>query len=239
MSVALLLHRADGAPLATPFRQAAIGAADPFGAAREIAWEGAGRMAAGRVALSGAHAVAAFPHIEMISVVAGRLTLTAAGAAPLVLEAGQGVVIGQGTALRIDAGAGATFVFCTATGSTSAVPGLTPLVAEANFKPSTPPPTETLLGETPDCRSDNVFTDASTRYRAGTWDSTPYHRIIRPHRLNELMHLLDGDVRFEAPDGSALTAGAGDVLFVPKGAAIGWESKNRVAKFYVVQEVDE
>jgi uncharacterized cupin superfamily protein len=30
---------------------------------------------------------------------------------------------------------------------------------------------------------------------------------------------------------------AGDALFVPKGAPIGWESSERVAKFYVVQEV--
>lgn len=239
MSVALLLHRADGAPLATAFRQAGLGAADPFASAREIAWAGAGGMTAGRVSLSGERMVAAFPHIEMISLVAGRMTLTTPGAPPVTLAARQGVVIGQGTQLRIEAGAGATFVFCAVAGSTSAVPGLTLLRADADFKPSAPPPAEIVLGAMPECRSDNVFTDVSTRYRAGTWDSTPYRRVIRPHRLNELMHLLDGNGRFEAPDGSALTAGAGDVLFVPKGAAIGWESTNRVAKFYVVQEVDE
>jgi uncharacterized cupin superfamily protein len=34
-----------------------------------------------------------------------------------------------------------------------------------------------------------------------------------------------------------LSAGAGDALFVPKGAPIGWESHERVAKYYVVQDV--
>ncbi|WP_352446717.1 cupin domain-containing protein [Mesorhizobium sp. M0016] len=71
----------------------------------------------------------------------------------------------------------------------------------------------------------------------GHLGSTPYHRINRPHRQNEFMHLLAGSVRFAAPDGSVLPAGTGDALFVPQGASIGWESNDRVAKFFVVQSV--
>lgn len=239
MSRAMLLHRADGAPLQTEFRRAAFGANDPFAAEREIAWSGAGGMSAGRVRLAGDREVDGFPHIEMISVVEGQLTLISPGAETLTLEPRQAVVIGWGTQVLLRAAAGVTFVFCSVPGDASSQPGLTPLKAEADFKPSAPPPAEIVLGPMPDCRSDNVFTDSAARYRAGTWDSTPYRRIIRAHRVNELMHLLDGNGRFEAPDGSALTAGAGDVLFVPKGAEIGWESPNRVAKFYVVQEVGD
>ena len=51
------------------------------------------------------------------------------------------------------------------------------------------------------------------------------------------MHLLAGSVRFASPDGSVLSANAGDALFVPQGAPIGWESRDRVAKFCVVQDV--
>ena len=40
MTVALLLHRADGAPPSTSFRRAAFGRSDPFARSREIAWEG-------------------------------------------------------------------------------------------------------------------------------------------------------------------------------------------------------
>ena len=59
----------------------------------------------------------------------------------------------------------------------------------------------------------------------GTWDSTPYHRVARPHRLNEFMYLLAGGVRFASPDGSVLSTNAGDALFVPQGAQIGGDHR--------------
>ena len=93
-----------------------------------------------------------------------------------------------------------------------------------------------LLGPAPQCRSDNVFKDELSGFQAGTWDSTPYHRIVRAHRQNEFMFLVDGGVRFASPDGSVLSTRAGDAVFVPQGASIGWESSERVAKFFVVQE---
>lgn len=237
MTAALLLHRADGAPASTPFRQAAFGPADPFARDREIAWEGPGAMSAGRVAFAGEIDVAQYPHIEMLVVVDGELSLTVPGTAPLMLGRGEGAVIARGTAVRVQAVARTRFVFCAAAAETSGQPRITRLRADAAFKPSNPPPAEVLLGPVPQCRSDNVFTDTATDFRAGTWDSTPYHRIVRAHRLNEFMFLLDGGVRFASPDGSVLSTVAGDAVFVPQGAPIGWESSERVAKFYVVQEV--
>lgn len=236
MTNVLMLHRTDGAPLSTNFRKAAFGKGDPFGSCREIAWEGPGAMGAGRVNFIGETEVSDYPHIETLVVVEGELSLAVPGATPLMLGRGQGAVIGRGTALRIQAVARTRLVFCAAAAN-SGEPGITSLRADANFKPSNPPPAEVLLGASPQCRSDNVFTDEATDFRAGTWDSTPYHRIVRPHRLNEFMHLLAGGVRFASPDGSVLSANAGDALFVPQGAPIGWESSERVAKFYVVQEV--
>ena len=176
----------------------------------------------------------AFPTSKPLSWWKGELTLTAAGAAPLVLGPQAGAVIGCGTALRIQAASRTRFVFCAAACEKPTKRGVTALRAEADFKPSNPPPAETLHGPTPQCRSDNVFTDDGAQYLAGTWDSTPYHRIVRAHRLNEFMVLLAGSVRFAAPDGSVLSAGTGDALFVPQGAPIGWESSDRVAKFFVV-----
>jgi len=198
MTVAMLLHRADGAPLLTSFRKGSLGTADPFARCREIAWEGPDSLSAG---------------------------------------SGEGAVIARGTAVRILAGSRTVFVSCTASAEGATQTGITALRADAAFKPSTPPPAETLLGPTPQCRSDNVFTDEPADYRAGTWDSTPYHRIVRPHRLNEFMYLLAGGVRFAGPDGGVLSANAGDAIFVAKAAPIGWESSERVAKFYVVQDV--
>lgn len=237
MTVAVLLHRADGAPLSTSFRRAAFGTDDPFARNREIAWEGPNAMIAARVSFIGEVNVASFPHTETIVVMAGELSLTAPGATSLVLGRGEGAVIARGTAVRILAGSRTLFVSCAAAAEGPSNSGITPLSADAAFKASTPPPAEALLGPTPQCRSDNVFTDEQAEYRAGTWDSTPYHRVIRPHRVNEFMYLLAGGVRFAGPDGSVLTTNAGDAIFVAQGAPIGWESSERVAKFYVVQNV--
>ena len=194
-------------------------------------------MIVGRTSFKGALDVASFPHIETIVVAEGELTLTEAGAAPLVLGPQGGAVIGCGTALRIQAASGTRFSFCAAACDKPTKRGVVPLRVDANFKPSNSLPAEVLLGPAPECRSDNVFIDDGAAYKAGTWDSTPYHRIVRPHRQNEFMHLLAGSVRFAAPDGSVLSARTGDTLFVPQGTSVGWESSDRVAKFFVVQSV--
>ncbi|MDQ0025088.1 putative cupin superfamily protein [Variovorax paradoxus] len=237
MTVAIVLHRANGAPVSTAFRKAAFGKNDPFARHREIAWEGSQSMIAGRTSFIGELEVASYPHIESIVVAQGELTLIAAGEAPLVLGPQTGAVIGCGTSLRIVAGSRVQFSFCAAACDKPTKRGLVPLRADADFKPSATLPAEALLGPAPQCRSDNVFTDDAAQYSAGTWDSTPYHRIVRPHRQNEFMHLVAGSVRFAAPDGGVLSMGTGDALFVPQGAPIGWESSDRVAKFYVCQTV--
>jgi uncharacterized cupin superfamily protein len=237
MTAALLLHRADGALPTTAFCKARLGPADPFARDREIAWEGPGAMSVGRIGFVGDVNVAHYPHTETLVVVEGELSLTRAGAAPLGLSRGAGAVIARGTALHIHAASRAQFVFCAAAAERANQPGITPLRADANFKPSNSLPPEVLLGPAPQCRSDNVFKDDLTGVQAGTWDSTPYHRIVRPHRVNEFMYLVDGGVRFASPDGSVLATQAGDAIFVPQGVPVGWESSERVAKFYVVQEV--
>jgi len=232
-----VLHRADGAPVSTSFRRAAFGKDDPFARHREIAWKGPDSMVAGRTSFIGELDVASYPHIETIVVVEGELTLTAAGTDLLVLGPEAGAVIGCGTSLSVLAGSRTRFVYCAAACEKPTKRGLFPLRADADFKPSRSLPPEVLLGPAPECRSDNVFIDDAAQYSAGTWDSTPYHRIVRPHRANEFMHLVAGGVRYAAPDGSVLSAVAGDSIFVPKGASIGWESSERVAKFFVVQDV--
>jgi uncharacterized cupin superfamily protein len=237
MTVALVLHRADGAPVSTSFRRAPFGKDDPFARHREIAWEGPGAMSAGRTSFIGELEVASYPHIETIVVVEGELTLTAAGATPLVVGPQAGAVIGCGTSIHIRASSRVRFVFCAAACDKPTKRGLFPLHADANFTPTGTLPAEVLLGPVPECRSDKVFTDDAAQYLAGAWDSTPYHRIVRAHRMNEFMHLVAGSVRFAAPDGSVLSVGTGDALFVPQGAPIGWESSDRVAKFYVCQTV--
>jgi uncharacterized cupin superfamily protein len=234
--LALVLHRADGAAVPTVFRRAAFGRSDPFARQREIAWEGPELIAAGRTSFIGQLDVASYPHAEMLVVVEGELTLTA-GDTPLVLGPNQGAVIACGTALRISAASRVRFVWCAVDSADASAAGVTLLRADADFKPSAPPPAQMLLGPVPQCRSDNVFTDERARFRAGTWDSTPYHRIVRAHPVNEFMHLLAGSVEFADIDGTVVTARAGDALFVPRDTPVGWQSRERVAKFYGIQNV--
>jgi len=237
MTVALVLHRADGVPVSTAFRRAPFGKDDPFARHREIAWEGPAEMSAGRASFIGELDVASYPHIETLVVVEGELTLTAAGEAPLVVGPQAGAVIGCGTPVRMQARSRTRFVFCAAACEKPTRRGVFALHADANFMPTGTLSAEVLLSPAPECRSDKVFTDDAAQYLAGAWDSTPYDRIVRAHRMNEFMHLLAGSVRFAAPDGSVLSVGKGDTLFVPQGAPIGWESSDRVAKFYVCQTV--
>lgn len=238
MTAVLVLYRASGAPVSTAFRPGGLGKDDPFAPWREIAWQGSGAMSAGRLRFEGKLEIARFPHVETLTVVQGELTVETAGAAPLVLNPGSGMVIGVGTALRVTASSQALVMFCAAECAQATHAGVFPLRAEADFKPSaTVMDPKLLLGPVPQCRSDNVINEESIKYLAGTWDATPYHRIVRAHPVNEFMHILDGTVYFAQPDGSVETVGAGDAIFVAQGASIGWESRERVAKFYVVQTV--
>lgn len=236
-TAAVVLHRADGTPVHTEFRRTAFGRNDPFARVREVAWEGAGDIAAGRASFIGALDVASYPHTETLVVLEGTLVLAVDGAEPLFLRANEGAVIACGTSLRIQAPFRVRFTWCASRCGRPGRPGVTPLRADADFEPSPPPPAHTLIGPAPQCRSDNAFTDAQTQYRAGTWESNGYRRIVRPHPLHEFMHLLAGSVRFACADDSVVIARTGDTLFVPQGEPVGWESSERVAKFYAVQTV--
>jgi uncharacterized cupin superfamily protein len=238
-TLALVLHRADGTLSPTVFRRAAFGRGDPFARHRDIAWEGPDAIAAGRASFIGELDIERFPHTETLVVVEGELVLEAEGAQPLVIGPNAGAVIACGTRLRVHAASRVQFVWCAAQCDEPGAAGVTALRADANFKPSNPPPAHTLLGPAPQCRSDNVFTDETTQFKAGTWDSTGYRRIVRPHPLNEFMYLLAGSVRFECGDGHVVTVKAGDAIFIPQGEPVGWESTGKVAKFYVVQTVQD
>lgn len=230
----VMLHRAASAPPASTSGEG-LGSADPFAAGREIAWR-SHAAAAGRGAFAGAVEVAAFPHTETLVVLAGALTLSVEGAPALTVGAQAAVVIGRGTKLRIEATPGTFFAFHAQTAGASAMPVATLITRDLPLSPSTPPAPEVLLGPAPQCRSHNVFTDEAVQLRAGLWDSTPYARISRPHRLAELMHILEGAVDLTMADGTVVTVSQGETVFVPQGAPCAWTSRVHVAKFYVVQE---
>ncbi|KTT58772.1 cupin [Pseudomonas oryzihabitans] len=231
---AMLLALADGKP-ASAFPTAALGPADPFGQLRQVAYLGTDGLSAGIVQASGDFVVEHYPHIEMLVVHAGQISVQDEGQT-LVLGVGASVVIGRGTALRLQAEAGSLWAFCASSqADAEAKVGLTPLVPYVALKPSQAPDAEILLSEPPQCRSHNAFADSSSNLLIGVWDSTPYRRRERPHKVHELMHLLEGRVTLRLGDATELQVNTGDTVFVTQGAPCAWESSVYVRKLYVVK----
>lgn len=232
---AVMLARADGSAVSTHFTAAPLGPEDPFGAARQIAFAAANDIAAGLIEASGAFNIAEYPYAEMIVVHAGRVTLESEGQ-KLLLEPGDSVVIGRGTMLQLEAQAGSRWAFCADTQTVAQrQPGLTALDPLDHLAPSAAPEAEILLSPAPQCRSHNAFIEEPTDVRIGVWDSTPYTRRGRPHKLHELMHLIEGRVTLQGADGAELTVNIGDTIFVPRGASCAWSSSVYVRKFYAVK----
>ena len=229
-STILLLARADGSAAPTPSISGSLSPADPFGTTRRIAYLGSDGMAAGVVQVSGSFTIADYPQLEMIVVHSGHLTLQTEDRT-LELGRGASAVIGRGTALQIQAQAGTFWAFC-AQVTDEQNPGLTPLDPLAHLAPSTPPDAQILISAEPQCRSKSSYKD-SANVLIGVWDSTPYPRHARPHKVHELMHLIEGIVTLHSPVGQSLQVNAGDSIFVPLGAACAWESTTYVRKFYV------
>jgi uncharacterized cupin superfamily protein len=231
----MLLAHADGSPASAPFTPGALGSTDPFGHARRVAYLAADGIAAGVIQANGEFVIDDYPHIEMLVVHAGRVTLQDEQQA-LELSAGDSVVIGRGTALRVQAQAGSLWAFCADTQTVEERnSGLTLLDPLDLLAPSNAPDAEILLSRAPQCRSHNTFADSASDLRIGIWDSTPYTRRARPHKLHELMHLIEGSVTLQAADGSDLRVNTGDTVFVPQGAPCAWKSTVYVRKFYVVK----
>jgi uncharacterized cupin superfamily protein len=231
----LLLACADGSSVPTPFTSAPLSPVDPFGQGRKVAYIGPDGVSAGVVQASGSLNVDDYPYTEVIVVHSGHLVLQSLGQT-LELAPGASAVIGCGTALQLEAQANSLWAFCAVSSpDAERIPRLTALDPLAMLSPSAAPEPQILIGPTPQCRSRNVFEDSTTELRVGVWDSTPYSRHGRPHKLNELMHLIEGSVTLQAPDGTSLTVKTGDTVFVPYGAPCSWTSTRYVRKFYAVK----
>ncbi|MCY1412463.1 hypothetical protein D9M71_278710 [compost metagenome] len=230
---ATLLALADGNP-ASAFTPAALGQADPFGQVRQVAYLGDDGISAGVVQASGDVVVEDYPHIEMLVVHSGQVRLQDEQQT-LELSVGDSVVIGRGTALRVQAQAGSLWAFCALSQGEERKPGLTSLEPRAALNPSQGPDAQILISPAPQCRSHNAFSDGTSNLQVGVWDSTPYVRRARPHKMHELMHLIEGSVTLQLADGVELKVNTGDTVFVAQGTPCAWESSVYVRKLYVVK----
>jgi len=230
----LLLARADNSPVATEFITGPVDANDPFSEGRRTAFIDDQGIAAGVIHFGATLSVDAYPYTEMLVVHRGSVTLRS-GEQSFTFGTGDSAVIGRGTPIHIDAQPDSLWAFCVATQATGPdKSGVTPLDRLATLTPSSPPDPAIMISALPQCRSNNIFEDTASSLRIGVWDSTPYERISRPHRIHELMNLIEGSVTLDVEGGTAVVVQPGDTVFVAQGAPCKWTSTHYVRKFYAV-----
>ncbi|KPW58773.1 Uncharacterized protein ALO82_05116, partial [Pseudomonas syringae pv. broussonetiae] len=228
----LLLARADLSPADTEFTTGPIDAHDPFDSGRRTAFVDEQGIAAGIVELGTALSIEAYPYTEMLVMHRGSVTLTS-GTGSITISTGESAVIGRGTQVRIEAQPDSLWAFCVSTQANGPdKPGITALDRLAMLTPSSPPDPAIMISALPQCRSNNLFEDTASTLRIGVWDSTPYERISRPHKIHELMNLIEGRVVLSLENGPSLTVNTGDTVFVAQGAPCKWTSTGYVRKFY-------
>jgi hypothetical protein len=98
-------------------------------------------------------------------------------------------------------------------------------------------PSNVLAGD-PKTRTLNYFTDASERFFAGVWESSPGKWRVS-YTENEFVALLSGRVVLTADGGAAETFVAGDAFIIPAGFAGTWETVEPVRKLYAIYQAPE
>jgi uncharacterized cupin superfamily protein len=168
---------------------------------------------------------------EFVVVLEGRLEIDSS-AGQLVLDADASGVVPAGTSFRWRAADGTLLVIASVPAATAGEPKEPVRIdTTAALTPSNPPVAELLLGPTPSCRNHSDYRSATGEFVCGTWDSTPYHRRQMAFRHIELMHLLEGSVRFSDVQGH-IRFEAGDVLLAVRGDGCAWYSDVHVKKVY-------
>lgn len=212
---------------------------DPFLVQRRaLDWAPGGPVTAGVIMLeAGGGMVPTLPADEFIIVHEGRLTLVQQGErqnTTLTLEPGQSAVIPHGAEFTWSASAPVSLIFTRYNLSQPGSGVIVPIQQSPELKPSGTPPLDLLTTPAPSCRNFTDYQSADGEFMCGTWDSTPYARRPLFYKHYELMHLLQGSVDFVDETGRCATFSKGDIFLVEQGARCTWDSREQVAKVYVI-----
>jgi uncharacterized cupin superfamily protein len=214
---------------------AATAGADRFLSSRRVLDWAPGAVTAGVISLdAGSGAVQSLPADEFIIVHEGSLTLVQQGAT-LTLGPNQSAVLKQGCAFIWSARGPVSLIFTRYNQSRAGDGAIVPIQQNPVLGPSAGGPlAELLLTPAPVCRNHTDYRSDDGEFTCGTWDSTPYHRRAMYFRHMELMHLLEGSVSFVDEAGRGATFSQGDIFLIEQGASCSWESREQVAKVYVI-----
>lgn len=119
--------------------------------------------------------------------------------------------------------------------SASPMPVLIDFAASSPEITTSTPSADRLLAGAPQQTARNYFSDATGKFFAGVWDSTPGKWRVR-YTENEFCHLLQGRVRISDSSGLACTFKAGDTFVIPAGFVGEWEVLESARKLYVIHE---
>jgi uncharacterized protein len=97
------------------------------------------------------------------------------------------------------------------------------------------PPSDRLLGGTPQLEVRNFFTDSSQQFFAGRWSATRGKWRVR-YTENELCVMTAGRVVIESDGGARESFVAGDAFVIPAGFSGSWEVLEDCAKIYAIFE---
>lgn len=208
---------------------------DPFLSNRRVLDWAPGAVTAGVIALeAGSGAVQSLAADEFIIVNEGSLTLTQQGST-LTLGPNQSAVLQQGTAFTWSAPRQVSLIFTRYLQSQAGEGAIVPIKENPAMGPSAGGPlADLLLTPAPVCRNHTDYKSADGEFTCGTWDSTPYARRAMFFRHMELMHLLEGSVDFVDEAGRSDTFSKGDIFLIEQGASCTWDSREQVAKVYVI-----
>jgi uncharacterized cupin superfamily protein len=207
---------------------------DRFLASRRVLDWAAGPVTAGVITLeAGSGAVQSLVADEFIIVNEGSLTLTQQSST-LTLGPNQSAVIKHGASFTWSAPEATSLIVTRYNQSQPGDGTIVPIKENPELKPSGTPPVDLLTTPVPSCRNFTDYATADGEFMCGTWDSTPYARRAMFYRHYELMYLLEGSVTFIDEAGRSGTFSKGDIFLVEQGAQCSWESREHVAKVYVI-----
>lgn len=168
----------------------------------------------------------------------GSASITEKNGQVIQLAAGDAFVIPRGTecAWKQDGRVRKVYVLFADPKSTGKPGGgaVVKLDTKAKLEPCAGPDRALLNGPEPRCAERTAYTDASGQLTVGLWSATAYDRKVTPFPRYELMHFLEGQVDLPDDAGGAQSFNAGETVFVPKGAPLGWRAHREVKKIFVI-----
>lgn len=207
---------------------------DRFLASRRVLDWAAGPVTAGVITLeAGRGAVQSLAADEFIIVHAGQITLSQQDLT-VTLQPGQSAVIKQGASFTWSTPEAVSLIFTRYNQSQPGDGAIVPIKENPELKPSGTPPVDLLTTPAPSCRNFTDYVSADGEFMCGTWDSTPYARRPMFYRHYELMYLLEGSVTFVDEAGRSGTFSKGDIFLIEQTAQCTWDSREHVAKVYVI-----